>query len=76
METICETIAHNARNIVSRNPHKRPQENQQERGISNQVGNPSNEIYRGIIQAWIPQDKNNDGQGEGELITHLRCPRI
>ena len=66
---ICETIASNTRNPVSKTPYKISQENQRERGIPNKVGNTRNEFYCNVLQDWLSWDKEVPGQGKSELFT-------
>ena len=41
----------------SKAPNQSPQDNQQERGISNQVGHPRNKLYREFLQDRLPWNK-------------------
>ena len=61
-EIFCEAIISNASNLVSIITDKRPQENQWEKGITNQVFNPRNELYRDVLRNWLPCDQTDVGQ--------------
>ena len=56
---ICNTITRNASDPLSRVINQIPKENQQERGIPNQVGNPRDEIYSNVIQDRLSWGKDN-----------------
>ena len=66
----------NASNPVSKITDKRPQYNQRERGIPNQVGNPRDGIYREVLQDWLPWDQTNVGQRKSELLMRFHLPGI
>ena len=66
---VCETIASDESGPVSKDPNQRPQDNQQERGISNQVGHPCDKLYRNFLQDRLPWNKKMPGQGKSELFT-------
>ena len=61
-ENVCEEITSDASYPVSKITDEIPQENQREKGITNQVGNLCDELYRGILQNWLPWDQTDVGQ--------------
>ena len=61
-------------NPVSKTPHKISQDNQQERGIPNKIGNTRDKLYREILQDWLYWDKEVPGQGKSELFTRFHSP--
>ena len=73
---ICEKIASNKSNPVSKTPYKRPQENQRERGIPNKIGNNRKNIYRDVLQDWLSWDKEVPGQGKSELFMRFHFPGL
>ena len=72
----CEEITSNASDPLSKIAYKKTQDNQQEKGIPNQVGNPCNKLYRDIFQDRLPWDQTNDIQRESEILTRFNCPVI
>ena len=77
--TICETIARDASGAsdpISKIPHERPKENQQEILIPNHIGNPSEILYYEFLQAYIPRNINSAGQDKDEWFMRLHCPTI
>ena len=55
----CEKIAHNVINLFPKDINQIPWENQQERSISNQVGDPRDKLYCYLLQARLPRKKIN-----------------
>ena len=72
--TIFEIITCNASDPVSKFTYKIPQENKWERGISHEISNSSDKIYREVIQYWLHWDKNDAGKYES-FMRH-QCPII
>ena len=54
--TIYKTITCYARDTGSKTVNQRPQDNQRKRVISNNIGDPRDELYRNVIQDRLPQD--------------------
>ena len=52
----CEIITCNASDTITNDANQRPQDNQQERVIPNQVGNPSDNIYLNVLQDGLSWD--------------------
>ena len=64
-------ITSDARDPVPKIPDKRPQDNQRERGIPNQVGNPRGKRHSKVFQYWLRRDENIVGQKQIDLLTFL-----
>ena len=73
---MCETISGDAINTVYKTSYQGPQDNQRERGLSNQVGYPRDKLYRNLLQDRLPWDKNVPGQRKSELFTRFHRPGL
>ena len=73
---MCETISGDASNTVYKTSYQGPQDNQRERGISNQVGYPCNKLYRNLLQDRIPRDQKLPEQRKSELFARFHSPGL
>ena len=73
---ICETITGDANNPVFKSYHQGPQDTQQERAVSNQVGYPRDKLYHHLLQDWLPGNQEMPGQGKSELFTKFHRPGL
>ena len=76
MKKIRETITRNASNTIYKAINKIQQDNQQERGIPNQVGNNRDKLYCNIIQDRLSWDKGDVIPDKSELLICFHRPRI
>ena len=76
MKKIRETITRNASNTIYKAINKIQQDNQQEGGIHNQVGNNRDELYCNILQDRLSWDKGDVIPDKSELLICFHRPRI
>ena len=73
---ICETIAGDESGPISKTSHQGPQDNQRERGFSDQVGHPRDKLYCDLLQDQLPRNQDMPGQEKSELFMKFHRPGL